>query len=343
MLLQILASSAQRGAGIVRQLLTFSRGVEATHVRLRPKALIREVAKIIQETFPKSIQLRPEIQDDAWELMGDPTQIHQVLLNLCVNARDAMPQGGTLTLAVRNVKLDRPASDKNSEAHVGPHVALEVVDTGTGMPPEVQSKIFTPFFTTKPVGQGTGLGLSTVRDITRNHGGFVEVHSTPGKGSRFTVFFPAPEGQTAETGAADSAPLPLGRGELVLVVDDEQSILKLAKHILETHGYRVLAASDGREALAIFNRHRASICAVVLDLMMPNLDGPSVIKVIRANDPRLPILAVSGTAMREGLPSEEGLGDIAFLFKPFTAQNLLEAVNAALHHSPSSSQRPPPK
>ncbi len=310
MLLQILATSTQRGAAIVRQLLTFSRGVEGARVRLRPKTLIREISKIIQETFPKSIQLRVDVHEEVQEVLGDPTQIHQILLNLCVNARDAMPQGGTLTLSARNLLLDQPAQGDNAERHSGPHVALEVADTGTGMGPEVLAKIFTPFFTTKPVGQGTGLGLSTVRDIARNHGGFVEVRSQAGQGSRFTVYIPAPEGQTAEIAAADSPPVSLGRGELVLVADDEQSILKLAKHILETHGYRVLAASDGREALAIFSRHRAAIRAVIIDLMMPNLDGPTAIRALRSHDPGLPILAVSGTSPNDNPLSGNKCGDV---------------------------------
>ncbi len=339
MLLQILASSAQRGAGIVRQLLTFSRGVEGARVCLRPKALIKEVSKIIQETFPKSIQLRIDIPDEAWEIVGDATQIHQVLLNLCVNARDAMPQGGTLTLSARNVRLDPPVQGDDTERASGPHVALEVADTGTGMTPEVLGKIFTPFFTTKPVGQGTGLGLSTVRDIARNHGGFVQVQSDLGRGSCFAVYLPAPEDQTAEIAAPDSPPLPLGCGELILVVDDEQSIVKLVKHILETHGYRALAAGDGREALAIFSRHHASIRAVILDLLMPNLDGPAVIKALRSHDARLPILAVSGAAPNESGVPDEGGGDISFLPKPFTVQSLLESIHAALRHPASAPER----
>jgi PAS domain S-box-containing protein len=332
MLLQILATSTQRGAAIVRQLLTFSRGVEGARVRLRPRTLIKEISKIVQETFPKSIQLRMDIHEEVQEILGDPTQMHQILLNLCVNARDAMPQGGTLTLSARNVLLDQPAQDDNARRQSGPHVAIEVADTGTGMGPEVLAKIFTPFFTTKPVGQGTGLGLSTVRDIARNHGGFVEVRSQSGQGSRFTVYIPAPEGQTAEVAAVDSPPISLGGGELILVADDEQSILKLAKHILETHGYRVLAASDGREALAIFSRHRAAIRAVIIDLMMPHLDGPSAIKVLRSHDPGLPILAVSGTSPNDDPISGNQCGDVSFLLKPFTVQSLLQAINAALRH-----------
>ncbi len=330
MLLQMLATSTQRGAAIVRQLLTFSRGVEGARVRLRPKSLVKEISKIIQETFPKSIQLRVDIHDEVCEVLGDPTQIHQILLNLCVNARDAMPQGGILTLSVRNLHLDQPALVDKTEHPAGPYVAFEVADTGTGMGPEVLAKIFTPFFTTKPVGQGTGLGLSTVRDIARNHGGFVQVRSQSGQGSRFTVYFPAPEGQTAETAAVDSPPVALGRGELVLVADDEQSILKLAKHILETHGYRALTASDGREALAIFARHRPAIRAVIIDLMMPNLDGPTAIKALRSYDPGLPILAVSGTSPNDNPVSANQSANVSFLLKPFTVQSLLEAINTAI-------------
>jgi len=222
---------------------------------------------------------------------------------------------------------------------VGPHLAIEVADTGTGMSPEVLGRIFSPFFTTKPVGKGTGLGLSTVRDITRNHNGFVEVWSELGKGTRFTVYFPAPAIQAAEIRRANSSPLLLGRGELVLVADDEQSVVKLTKQVLETHGYRVLTAGDGRAALSAFLRHRAEIRAVIIDLMMPNLGGVATIRELRVHNPQLPIIAISGAPPHEGEASGYDGTDIAFLAKPFTVQHLLVALHDSLSGPQSAAGR----
>jgi len=330
MLLQILAGSAQRGAGIVRQLLTFGRGLEPMRGRLRPKVLLREVAKIIEETFPKSIRLKVDFAEDLWDLVGDPTQLHQVLLNLCINARDAMPQGGVLTLGARNVRLDRAVASPGGAEHSGPHVVIEVTDSGTGMSPEVLGKIFVPFFTTKPVGQGTGLGLATVRDIAQGHGGFVEVSSEPSKGTRFSVYFPSSELQPPALAQNPSTPVPSGNGELVLVADDEQSVVKLAKHTLESHGYRVLTASDGEEALDMFSRNAATVRAVVIDLMMPNLGGEETIESLRARHPGLPIIAISGSL--PGLPETRTNRSqpLVTLHKPFTVAQLLEALHSAL-------------
>ena len=332
-ILQMLGLSTQRGTDIVRQLLTFGRGVEAASGPLKPKTLIKEIARIIQETFPKSIKLRTALSEEVGEFQADATQIHQLLLNLCVNARDAMPDGGTLTLSIRRIQLEKSdprLAGQIPEIAVGPYLALTVADTGTGMTPEVRAGIFTPFFTTKPMGKGTGLGLSTVRDIARNHGGFVEIWSEVGQGTRFTVYFPALQTHTADASRAEVAPIPLGHGELVLVVDDEQSVLRLAKNILETHDYRVVTAADGREALTAFARHTTAIRAVVMDLMMPNLGGSAAIKELRAHNPILPIILISGFPKDDPeVVKCEGEG-IAFLSKPFTVQRLLVALNDAL-------------
>ena len=311
--------------------------MEGARVHIRPNIVVKEIRRIVDETFPKSIKFEVEMADDDWEIAADPTQIHQVLLNLCVNARDAMPNGGKLNLAVRNVWLDERLTSENPEARSGPHIAIEVTDTGTGMTPEVLNKIFSPFFTTKPIDKGTGLGLSTVRDIVRSHNGSVEVWSQPGKGTRFTVYFPVPQDQNARTESAEIAAVPLGHGELVLVADDERSILKLAKNTLETHGYRVLTANDGHEALALFERHVSSVRAVIIDLMMPNLDGTSAITQLRSKRPALPIVAISGTDLEPDRPVQHK--GIAFLSKPFTVQSLLSALNSALGKAEVSGER----
>ncbi len=343
-LLQMLALSAQRGTDIVRQLLTFGRGVEATQTRLKPKTLIKEIARIIQETFPKSINLRTAMTEEVGEFMGDATQIHQLLLNLCVNARDAMPDGGNLTLSVRKIQLDKaakPVAGRSPDIAPGPYLALTVSDTGTGMTPEVREGIFTPFFTTKPVGQGTGLGLSTVRDIAHNHDGFVEIWSEVGQGSRFTVYFPALETRTADVARGAVLPLPLGHGELVLVVDDEQSVLRLAKNILETHDYRVVTAADGQEALTAFARHATAVRAVIIDLMMPNLGGAAAIKELRSRNATLPIIVISGYPP-DDCEVVKCVGEgIIFISKPFTVQRLLAALSDAFVGGPLATNREP--
>lgn len=348
-LLQVLALSAQRGTDIVRQLLNFGRGAEATQGQLKPKTLIKEITRIIQCAFPKSINLRTAMTEEVGEFMGDATQIHQLLLNLCVNARDAMPEGGTLTLSVRRMQLDKSdqrVNGRNSEIAAGPYLAITVADTGTGMTPEVQEGTFTPFFTTKPAGKGTGLGLSTVRDIARNHSGFVEVWSEVGQGTRFTVYFPALETLTPDTPHAAAVALPLGRGELVLVVDDEQSVLRLAKNILETHDYRVITATDGREALAAFARHSTEVRVVIMDLMMPSLSGSAAIKELRAHNQDLPIILISGFSKDDReVAACEGAG-ATFLSKPFTVQCLLATLHDALlgarapNREPASTNHP---
>jgi PAS domain S-box-containing protein len=322
--------SANRGAAIIRQLLTFSRGGtpgEREPVQLR--LIVRDMVAIIRETFPKNLVTRTDIHSDPWLVEADATQLHQVLLNLCVNSRDAMPAGGTLTIALENVELDEAAVAGHADSAPGPHVLLGVFDTGHGIAPEHLDKVFDPFFTTKEVGKGTGLGLATVLGIVHGHRGFVEVRSRPGTGTQVRIYLPAAatDAITPPTTTADLPPR--GHGELILVVDDEENVRRITRRILERHGYRVIVAADGAEALARYQQHRATIRLVLTDLLMPFMDGATLVRAIHEIDPAARILAVSGHAAHED-PLQVGPDVVGFLAKPYLRPALLATIGEAL-------------
>ena len=329
-LLTTMETSARRGADIVKQVLTFARGVEGERIVLQPKHLLREMEKIAEETFPKSIQLKTMIPKDLWTLQGDATQLHQVLLNLCVNARDAMPQGGTLELSGGNVTLTQEQTRMHPKAHPGPYVLFTVSDTGVGIPEENLERIFDPFFTTKEVGKGTGLGLSTVLGIVDSHKGFIVVSSEWGKGSRFNVYLPAEIGATAGGAKEGPAELPTGHGEMVLVIDDESSIREITRDILEAYKYNVLTAKDGMDAALIYEKYAQQIDVVLTDMMMPNMDGASIIRIMRRLNPEVKIIAASGLSEEEQI--NQGIKDavMAFLPKPYKAEALLKTLEKIL-------------
>ncbi len=328
--LGILQQSALRGAGIIKQLLTFGRGVEGERIVLRPLSLLKEMAKVVRETFPKNLTLAQQFPENLWAVLADPTQFHQVLLNLCVNARDAMPRGGQLTIAAENLVLDAAYAATNPEAKAGPYVVLQVGDTGTGIALEILQKIFDPFFTTKDVGKGTGLGLSTVLGIVKSHGGFVQVNSRMGQGTQFKVYLPAvaEEGETQP--AAPAADLPRGEGELVLVVDDEEAIRGMVQLALEANGYRVVTAADGAEALFVWSRSQEPIRAVLTDMLMPVMDGAALIRALCRHSPELRIVAFSGLPEQEEEALQAGMAEGAFLLKPFSMERLIWMLHKVL-------------
>jgi PAS domain S-box-containing protein len=331
-LLQMLETNVQRAASLVKQVLTFGRGIQGERVPVSPIHLVREIGKMIHETFPKSITFESHAAPDLWTVTGDATQLHQVLLNLCVNARDAMPHGGKLSIELANVVLDENYTGMNLEAKPGPYVAIKVADTGTGIPQEIQDKIFDPFFTTKELGKGTGLGLSTVLGIVKSHDGFVHCYSEVGKGSTFKAYFPAnATPAAAENAAVAQTGLPRGHDELVLVVDDEEPIRKVVQSILERFGYRVLLAANGAEALALYARHRAEIALVITDMMMPVMDGPATIVALMAMNPQVKIIGSSGQASNGGVAKAVNAGVKHFVPKPYSAEAMLRALHEVLH------------
>ena len=316
---------------MVRQLLTFAKGAQSDRLLVQPRHLFREMERIIRSTFPKNIQLKAACGPKLNTVLGDATQIHQILLNLCVNARDAMPNGGLLTIEAENIEIDSAFVRSHPQAKPGPHVVLRVIDTGSGIPPGVIDRIFDPFFTTKGPENGTGFGLSTVLGIAKSHGGFVTVSSSPGQGSTFVVYLP-----TADTGAPDHVPVIAhpsfkGNGETVLIVDDEIPVRQVARSVLMGLNFKVLTASDGTEALTQVAENRTDLRVVITDLHMPHMDGLSFVRVLKHMLPAAGIIVASGRLDERDRGEFKTLGISAVLDKPFTQDDLVVALKTALH------------
>ena len=328
--LEVIRKSSERGADLIKQVLTFARGLEGKRVAVQLKYLVKDIVKVVAETLPKNIAVEYRIATDTKPILADPTQIQQVLMNLCVNARDAMPDGGTLTVSVENVTMDETAARMNPEAQIGEYVVLSVADTGTGMSSEVKNRIFDPFFTTKEVGKGTGLGLSTSLSIVKSHDGFVNVYSDVGQGSRFSVYFPVDEAN-AERGSDRAETIyPRGNGELILVVDDEERIREVAEAALDAFGYRTISAADGNEGIAKFAANLEAIAVVVTDLSMPKMDGVAMIRTIRKLAPDAKVIAMSGLMTPDQTRQLDELGVKETITKPFTAESLLSAIDSTV-------------
>lgn len=328
-LLKMVEANAKRGADLVKQVLSFARGVEGRRTPVQVTHLLGEIEQIANRTFPKSIAIRADLPASINLVYADATQLHQVLMNLCVNARDAMPDGGILTLSASNVFIDESRARTQLDANVGNYVMIEVSDTGTGIPPEVIDRIFDPFFTTKEVGKGTGLGLSTVLGIIKSHAGFIELDSQLGQGTCFKVYLPVTGEQPASTIAAlDLLP---GSSETVLVVDDEAPIQDITKAILEDQNYHVLTASNGFEAISLYANHKQEIAVVLMDLMMPVMDGATAIRTLRTMNPGVRVIATSGLMLSHTLADVVSMGVDLFLPKPYTAEELLRALHKTLN------------
>jgi two-component system, cell cycle sensor histidine kinase and response regulator CckA len=331
-LLQILDQSAHRGANLVKQILSFSSGVEGKPTNTQVSSLLLEIQKIIQQTFPKNIELSIDLPADLWLIAADETLLHQVFMNLCVNARDAMPNGGKLSISAKNVVIDESYASMHLDARSGSYVVVTIADTGIGIQPKILNNIFDPFFTTKEIGKGTGLGLSTASGIVKSHRGFIDVLSEVGTGTRFKVFLPAIDVVAAVSIASDpntavaNSKLPMGQSELILVVDDEVTVQEITQVTLEVHGYRVITASDGIEAIALYAEHKHDINVVLLDMMMPLLDSATTIRTLRKLNPQVNIIAMSGLATNEAITRTMSEGVKAFLAKPFTADELLNLL-----------------
>ena len=330
-LLATLLSSVKRGANLVSKVLGFARGVEGQRIPVNIGHLISELVRVMQETFPRNITIEYESSANLWSVVGDPTQIHQVILNLCVNARDAMPNGGKLTISAANIVLDDTYASMNLNARPGSYVVLRVEDSGTGIPPELMERIFEPFFTTKEMGKGTGLGLSTTMAIVKSHSGFINHYSEVGKGTKFKVYFPANASKEAsEEQSIEQTRLPRGKGELILVVDDEESIRNVAKSTLERFGYSVMVAAHGAEAIVIYLQNQSAIAVILTDMAMPIMDGPALIIALKSINPKVRIIGSSGLSSNGGNAKAVGAGVEHFIPKPYTAETMLKSIRAIL-------------
>ena len=332
-LLTTMASSARRGSDMVKQVLTFARGHVGERSVLQISYLIREMQKIVKETFPKAIDFNAEIED-LWPILGDATQIHQIILNLCVNASDAMPDGGSIIVRAKNITLSQAEADKFAGAKPINYVLLSTTDTGTGIPPAIIDKIFEPFFTTKEIGKGTGLGLSTVISIVKSHGGFLDLQTEVGKGTTFNVYLPAADSTVAPVSAVTFDPDLFGKGETVLVVDDEPAVLELTKNILVHYGYKVVTAIHGADAVALYSQYKEKIKVIVMDIMMPVMDGTAAIRALKAQQPALQFIAISGLMQGDKLKELFGGEAVTFLAKPYPAEKLLRHLRRLILKPP---------
>lgn len=324
--LSVMESNTHRGADLVKQVLLFSRGRDGQRERLDPASVLRETVQTLQQTFPRSIRVTAMIPQDLWPVHADPTQLYQVLLNLCVNARDAMREGGELTLAADNVEMSAAEAGEYPGARAGRFVLLLVADTGSGIPEELRPRLFEPFFTTKPAGEGTGLGLSTVRRIVESHGGFIHLRSELGVGTTFEVYLPElPVHSPSETpvdpalGAA-----PVSEGAL-LFADDDRSVTELIRSCLSDAGCEILTAADGGEALQILRSRHHEVSLVFLDVDMPILGGLDVLCTVRTAWPGLPVVLMSGQMLdRRRLGPDTDMPPV--LAKPFRLEELIAMI-----------------
>ncbi|MEA5601642.1 response regulator [Nostoc sp. UHCC 0252] len=330
--LTIMEKNVNRAADLVKQVLWFSRGSVGNFKTLQVKHLISEIESIVKQTFSKAIEIRIDVPGhNLWNIFGDATQLHQVLMNLCLNASDAMPHGGILKISAKNFWVDSNYARMNIDAKVGSYVMISVCDTGIGIKKEIVDRIFEPFFTTKEVGQGTGLGLSTVLGIIKSHCGFVNVVTEVGKGSEFQVCLPVTQTMEIDNKLAGEHELPAGHGELILVVDDEDSILEVTQTWLEKNAYKVIVASDGIDAIALYTKYQQEISVVLVDMMMPGMDGPTTINVLRKINPNIKIIGVSGLACNHEMIKILGNSVKILLSKPYTPSDLLRNLHMVIN------------
>ncbi|MCW5961276.1 MAG: response regulator [Pyrinomonadaceae bacterium] len=324
--LDVISENAERGSDLVRLVLSFARGMKGERIGVQLKHLIKDIVKVLKETFPKSIEIKFQIDTELMPILADPTQIHQVLMNICINARDAMPDGGTLKISAQNVFLDEDSAKAVYNAKVGEYVLLKISDSGTGIPDELRTKIFDPFFTTKDIGKGTGLGLATVQSIVNSHDGYLNVYSECDIGSSFAIYFPAANVGNTRTAAKRSIEFPRGANETILVVDDEESIRETAQAALTRFDYNVLTAGSGEEALSILEKNGTAIDLVITDIAMPKFGGIQLIREIKAGFPDIKIVYMSGLLNDKQSGQLEQLDIDGGLEKPFTAGEILNTL-----------------
>lgn len=323
--LEIIRRNAKLGADIIQQILSFARGKKEDRVLLEPTKIVYEICSLLHRTFPKTVSVTISASDDSWKIFSNETEFNQMLMNICVNARDAMPDGGTLTISVENIVIDDVYARMRADARAGRFVRITVEDSGTGIVPEIKDRIFDPFFTTKEIGEGTGLGLATVLEIIRNHDGFIDVYSEPGVGTTFKIHLPA-HPVSAEDSETAGRELPIGDGELILVADDEATFRQIAKDTLETFNYRVLTANDGSEVVSKCLQYNGEIKVVLLDLLMPKMDGWETIRSLEKLNPNIRVIAASGFPAKGKQIADESEIVKTSITKPYTAEKLLRTV-----------------
>lgn len=336
-ILSVIEETAIRGSALVKQVLSFGRGLETKRTILKAEKLMLEIINIIRETFPKTIEVNYDVPVQLWTILADATQIHQLLMNLCVNSRDAMNDVGTISISAENFLVDETFTACNADLHPGPYININVEDTGEGIPPESATRIFEQFFTTKEEGKGTGLGLFTVMNIVKNHNGFLRVYSEVDKGTKFSIYLPATD-NNAVAQIEEQMRSQDGKGKYLLVIDDEASIREITRSSLQAYNYNVLIASSGNEAISLFSENRSLISVVIIDIVMPVMDGLMTIKSLQEIDANIKIIAVSGLSQKEKINEIKNLGVAKFLSKPFTTNILLKSINEVINSNSENNE-----
>lgn len=334
-------TSARRGAEMVKQVVSFARGMEGPRISLSPRQVLAGIESVARDLLPENIELISRVDDDLPNVSADAAQLHQVLHNLVVNARDAMPEGGTLILRAQRTMVDAKTASLRPKARAGLHVVFSISDTGKGIPADVVERMFEPFFTTKELGKnsGLGLGLATATSMVKSLGGFITVSTEVGLGSTLKVHLPALEPAAAAPSSARPADMPRGHGELILIVDDEPSILNTTRKTLEAFGYRVTTASDGASAVLEFSRKKNEIAAVVTDVSMPGMDGVETSRALLAIEPTLKIVLVSGLEDRLETASAMSVKKLHTITKPFSTLELLSVLQRLISPAKTSTDR----
>ncbi len=329
-LLDTMVASAERGADLVKQVLAFAGGIRGERSPINMAQMVLETRRLMEHTLPKSIQIETVVEDRCPNVLGDATEISQILMNLCINARDAMPDGGTIRIESAAAELNQNSYQINPDAVPGQYVLVKVSDTGCGMTADILERIFDPFFTTKEVGKGTGLGLATVRGIVKSYDGFINVYSEPDRGTMFSIYLPAI--QAAEVASEEEPKIgeDVSRGQSILLVDDESYILQMTTAVLEANGYRVLTAPDGVNAISQFRKHQHEIAIVLLDMMMPGLDGMQTLEELRKINSEVMVIACSGLRTIQRESEVLARGAKAFLPKPYSEAQLLKTLTEVL-------------
>lgn len=329
-LLETIEKSALHGAALVKQVLLFARGADGEHAPLQVRHIIADMEKLLRETLPRSIEIATRFDRDLWLVKGDATQLNQVLMNLCVNARDAMPDGGRLEITAKNLVPNDALLRLHPEMKPDPYIQIGVEDTGAGIAPDVIERIWDPFFTTKELGKGTGLGLSTVLGIVKGHSGLVNVVSQLGKGTRFEIFLPALQTDAPPKPVTSRGTLPRGHGEGVLVIDDEHFIRDVVGSMLRYCGYTGFFAASGLAGIQTYQQHRDQIALALVDMMMPGLDGATTIRALRDMNPEIRVIAMSGMLESSDFAPGTNLENVELLRKPVSAEALLTKIAEVL-------------
>ncbi len=329
-LLDTIEKSALRGKNIIKQILAFARGVEGERRLVQLKYVVNEIEKILHETIPPAIALNAEIGENPLPIIGDATQLHQVLMNLCVNARDAMPQGGELKITLENELLDAARAQQLEAPAPGAYVRMVVTDNGTGIAPDIIDKIFEPFFTTKDIGAGTGLGLSSTLGIVKSHGGFIDVQSELGKGTTFSVYLPAAQAGVVETPDYETTFIRRGKGERVMIMDDDEAIRDMVAESLKHYGYDVITFPTGDSGVEVYSKDPSAIKILIVDFLMPGLHGKELVMKLREIDPKARIILMTGYGEMRRVMDVAEETKVRSLIKPFTVEAMLEALHRVL-------------